>query len=196
MNFNFNFNYYGTVYTRCCISINGYISFDDVATSSISPSNNYFIAPFSYNLDTTSTYNGNIYYRSTNDSQILNQIELEINSYFLPMNAFIVTWERVAPSFSWFFTPNGYVSFQIVISTDGSNSFLTINYGTLNFSASGGYYFQCGSFSACYTGISNTNPELSSNVGVNGKWIFNISNYKFKNIKIQAFNLYNFFDNN
>ena len=86
-----------------------------------------------------------------------------------------MTWDTVPPYYS---EPNPYASFQLIISTDGSNSFLTINYGSLGFRASNGYYFQCGAYSTCYTTISNTNPEFSSNVGINGKWIYNISKNK------------------
>ena len=181
VNFNFNFNYYGSIFTHCCIGINGYISFDDMTsyTVYINPGNSYFVAPFAHDLSTIS--NGSIYYRLTNNATILNQIGLEISSLknvvnFAPTNALIVTWDKVA-AFSW--PINGYVSFQIILSTDGSNSFLTINYGSVEFSPSNGYSFQCGP--DCYTSISNTNPEYSSNVGVNGKWIYNISNSKLKN---------------
>ena len=90
-----------------------------------------------------------------------------------PTNAFIVTWDTVAPTSTEL---NPYASFQVILSSDGSNSFLTINYGSLGFEASGGYYFECGSYSGCYTSITSGNPELSSNVGVDGKWIYNISN--------------------
>ena len=134
-----------------------------------------FIAPFDHDLDTTR--NGNIYYRSTNIAQTLNQIGQEINSLkysnrtnYMPTNAFIVTWYTVPYYISLSTSSNVYESFQIILSTDGSNSFLTINYGTLGFSASGGNYFQYGS-----TRFTFTNPEYSSNVGANGKWIFPIS---------------------
>ena len=179
INFNFNFNYYGTNYTKCCISINGYISFDALTTSSISPSNNYFIAPFAHDLSTMSK--GNIYYRLINESPTLSQIGLEISSLyylntinFIPTNAFIVTWDSV-PSYGSSYS--GYVSFQIILSTDGSNSYLTINYGSLGFSASKGYSFQYGSGSYDETIISTSNPELSSNVGVSGKRIYHLSTF-------------------
>ena len=151
--------------------MNGYISFDDVTTSSISPSNNYFIAPFAHDLDTTKS--GAIYYRLINDSQSLKQIGQEINPSkysntvdFMPSNALIVTWDSVAPFNN---SISGVASFQVILSTDGSNSFLTINYGSLGFSAYYGYFFQYGS-----TKFTLTNPKYSSNVGVNGKWIFSI----------------------
>ena len=90
----------------------------------------------------------------------------------MPSNAFIVTWDNVPSSLAITKSyPNA--SFQIILSTDGSNSFLTINYGSLGFNASFGYYFQYGSNK---TNI--TNPEYSSNVGVKGKWIYNIGNLK------------------
>ena len=131
----------------------------------------YLIAPFKHDLTTVNT--GNIYYRLISDAQSLNQIGLEISSLkngvnFMPTNAFIVTWDTVPSFLSAIFS--GYVSFQIILSTDGLNSFLTINYGSLGFWAFYGYYFQYG-----YTTISINNPELSSNVGVNGKWIYNLS---------------------
>ena len=173
VNLNFHFYYYENVYTSCCISINGYVSFDDM-NSYIRPSYHNFIAPFAHDLSTYS--NGNIYYRSISDLQTLNQIGSEISSLcflntvnYMPTNAFIATWDAVPP-YSLSSPANTFASFQLIISTDGSNSFLTINYGSLGFGASSGYYFQYG-----YTTISINNPELSSNVGVNGKWIYHLS---------------------
>ena len=171
INVNLNFNFkYGNTYSNCCININGYITFDAPSYSLI-PSYQYFIAPFSHNLATN--INGNIFYRSTRNSHTLNLIGQEINSLkysntvnYMPTNAFIVTWDTVASADT---QPNPYASFQIILSTDGSNSFLTINYGTLGFTADYGYFFQYGS-----TKFTLTNPKYSSNVGVNGKWIFSI----------------------
>ena len=145
-------------------------------TNSIDPSNKYFIAPFADDLSTSKK--GNIYYRLINNSQTLNQIGLEISSLyylnktsFVPTNAFIVTWDAVPPYSS---SPaNTFASFQLIISTDGSNSFLTINYGSLGQSADNGYKFQYGSYKS--TTISSSNPEYSSNVGVSGKWIFEMN---------------------
>ena len=135
-----------------------------------------FIAPFDHDLVTTK--NGTIYYRLVNATQDLSQIGLEISSlyylntlYFLPTNALITTWDSVAP---WDVSIKGFASFQAILSTDGLKSFLTVNYGTLNFSASGGYYFRYGP-SNNYTSISKSRPESSSNVGVSGKWIFPLS---------------------
>ena len=175
VNFDFNFNYYGNVYTKCCININGFISFDDLS-SFLNPSNKYFIAAFNHDLSTSGK--GSIYYRLINNSQTLNQIGLEISSLyylntlnFMPTNAFIVTWDSVAPYHS---EPNPYASFQLIISTDDSDSFLTLNYGLLGFAADNGYKFQYGSYKT--TTITSSNPEYSSNVGVSGKWIYHLSN--------------------
>ena len=171
VNFNFNFNYYGNVFTSCCIKINGYIPFD---YNSITYQ--YLIAPFRHDLSTI--YTGNIYYRLISDAQSLNQIGVEISSLyylntvnFIPTNAFIVTWDSV-PYYTYYGSANPSVSFQIILSTDGSNSFLTVNYGSLGFSASDGHYFQYGAYK---TTISLNNPMFSSNVGINGKWIYHLS---------------------
>ena len=172
VNFNFNYYYYGNTYTSCCIHINGYIAFD----YNSSPYYYYFIAPFNHDLETT--YYGNIYYGSTNNAQTLNQKGQEINSLkysntvnFIPTTAFIVTCDSV-PYYTYYGSANPSVSFQIILSTDGSNSFLTVNYGSLGFSASDGHYFQYGAYK---TTISLNNPMFSSNVGINGKWIYHLS---------------------
>jgi hypothetical protein len=182
VNFNFSLSYYGNVYNRCCISINGYISFDDM-TNSYYPVENFFIAPFDNDLD--STKNGTISYRKINDPQTLSLMGQEISSLyyldtlnFIPTSAFIVTWDSVAPYEA---SISGNVSFQAILSTNGSNSFLTINYGKLDFGAEYGYYFQNGSTRIT---ISKTNPMFSSNVGVNGKWIYHLSNLLLLKIKI------------
>ena len=168
---NFDFNYYGNIYKKCIIRASGF-------KENIWFAENFFLAPFAH--DFPSTMNANIIYRTINDSHFLNQTGQEINSLnyfnktnFMPTNAFIVTW--VYSSTLTKQNPPEAVSFQVILSTDGSNSFLTINYGPLGLNASDGYYFQCGSYSDCYTTITSGNPELSSNVGVNGKWIYNIS---------------------
>ena len=96
----------------------------------------------------------------------------------MPSNALIVTWDSVAPCSS---SISGFASFQAILSTDGSNSFLTINYGTLDFRATYGYYFQ---YEYTRVIISRTNPEFSSNVGVNGKWIYHLSNLLLLKMKI------------
>ena len=90
----------------------------------------------------------------------------------MPTNAFIVTWYNVPYYITSYTSSNVYASFQLIISTDSSNSFLTINYGSLGFDASDGYRFKYGSSK---TTIASTNPEFLSNVGVSGKWIFNLS---------------------
>jgi hypothetical protein len=147
-------------------------------SSYISPSNLYFIAPFAHDISTR--VNGNVYYRLINDTQTLNQIGLEISSLyylntlnFIPSNAFIVTWDTIA---AYDLLISGYVSFQIILSNDNSKSFLTVNYGTLDFTASDGYYFQYGYYyPGFYTTIGNSNPDFSSNVNVNGKYIYHLS---------------------
>ena len=75
-------------------------------------------------------------------------------------------------------------SFQIVITTDGISSYTIYNYGKLSwykdsrnyalYNAGDGvkYYILQGSLSSSILDLSS-----SSNVGIIGKWIFNIGNY-------------------
>ena len=123
------------------VNTNGVISFGSSFTSPSSSGSNFndarsdpIIAPF---WDDVNIINGGtIYYRQEFDPLIRDLVNQEINSIFPaefpPFQAslvFVATWDRVA-AFSSQFT--GRVNtFQAVIASDGSRSFVRFNYGDI-----------------------------------------------------------------
>ena len=147
--------------------------------------NNLFTAltPFWSDIDTTSC--GDIYYRETLNIQTLNRISIDIQNSlkinFRATWAFIVTFDRVCKYSS--FSNSIVNSFQIVITADGSTSYVIYNYGQL-------FWFEDYTSYALYNAgdgirysilpgsLTSDILKLSylSNVGEPGKWIFNTSN--------------------
>ena len=91
------------------------------------------IAPFWD--DVNIVQGGQIFYRQVFDPLILDQVRLEVLSqypevgFFAPSLVFVATWDRVA-AFSSNFT-GLYNTFQAVIASDGSRSFVGFNYGNI-----------------------------------------------------------------
>ena len=175
---NFGLPFHGRVFNSCYISINGHISFDSNLSSRYFCARDYThaISPLCYDLYTLK--GGNIYYKQIANLTTLNQIGDEINSLlslnktFSPNNAFVVTYDTVRASPG---NSNKNVSFQIILSTDGIQSYATLNYGNLDFqpSESAIQYNLLGYFNKYFF----TNVKLSSNVNLPGKWIFNLLAY-------------------
>ena len=113
-----------------------------------------------------------IYQNALSNDLILikNQINQYLSNSFVPTNAFIITFQGLTTNSH----PNDFVKFQVILSTDmlTGSSFVTINYCSCpfaNFLTQGGFYF-------INNGTQNiiplVNPCTSSNVGLNGLWIF------------------------
>lgn len=169
----FVFPYFDQSFSSCYISNNGFISFGypiSYAYYTYPPSGQNIIAPLVYDL--YSAAGGDITYKSygLNDIATLNIIGTEINQLlnanFIPNNLFVITFDAVKA-----FSVSGTVSFQIILSTDSIKSYLTVNYGHLDFYCDLTPYYQYvinnvlgqNSFSCSAT---------SSNVNVNGKWVY------------------------
>ena len=110
-------------------SSSGGRNFNDVGTTPI------IIAPFWDDVDVNND-GGTIYYRQEFDSLVRDQVNQEINSVFPaefpPFQAslvFIVTWDRVQPFADHL--RGLFNTFQAVIATDGSRSFIRFNYGDI-----------------------------------------------------------------
>lgn len=181
VNLGFTFPYFNQAFQTCYISINGFISFGFDVTSRYfmqPPSDKNVIAVFIYDLYTVRS--GNITYRSINDSATLDLIGSEItnllrlNFDFIPSNAFVITFDSVAP-----FSGNGNVSFQIIISTDSIYSFLTVNYGNLFISPKYESFYQYPN-NTVYIGKKYIPCSSSqSNVNRNGTFIYQLYSNKF-----------------
>ena len=132
-------------------------------------------------MDLMTSKCGTLTTRSISDQTTLDSIGTEINSLlmpspaFYPTNAFVATWFQVC-AFSSAIT--GTVSFQILVSTDGDRTFLTLNYDVLEFSPYGVYYQYIDDLNNQVQVALPSSPQYSSNVNVNGKWIYFLTNGK------------------
>ena len=180
----FTLTYFTQNYSTVRVDINGYLAFGTGTLPGGSTpigSTSFSDLISAYNNDLMTSNCGNLTTRSINDSLTLNSIGAEINSLlapintFIPKNAFVATWFQVS---AYNQSIIGTVTFQILISTDGQRTFLTLNYGNLDFAAYDyNIFYQYMDSNSFFVGNSlPTSPQLSSNVNVNGKWIYSLSN--------------------
>ena len=120
------------------VNTNGVLSFGQPYTRTSSSGSNFdsvfsppIIAPF---WDDINVQNGGaIYYRQVINSFVIEQVQQELSSHypevgsFYPSLVFVATWDRVA-AFSSF---NGRNTFQVIIASDGSQSFVRFTYGDI-----------------------------------------------------------------
>ncbi|TFJ96847.1 mediator of RNA polymerase II transcription subunit 19 [Platysternon megacephalum] len=140
------FTFYGKEYRSLYVNNNGVVSFG-VAVSQYTPDpfpladGRPFVAP--YWGDVNNNLGGDIYYRETQDAELLRRLTRDINQYFpeIPFTAtwaFVATWDRVAYFGS---TSQKVNTFQAVLANDGKVTFIMLNYGTIQWTtgtASGG----------------------------------------------------------
>ena len=134
---------------------------------------------------------GDIFYRLATDNETLDRVASEINplrqnrTLYKPSWASVITWFQMKAFNHRRFDFNN--TFQLVLTTDGSQSYAMFNYGRLSWPNSkvkvnviSGYnlgdntnFIQMdGSFTP-----NITNLEFSSNVGLASKWIFRLDNH-------------------
>uniref|UniRef100_A0A674JID2 NIDO domain-containing protein n=1 Tax=Terrapene triunguis TaxID=2587831 RepID=A0A674JID2_9SAUR len=90
-----------------------------------------FVAP--YWGDVNNNLGGDVYYRETQNPELLRRLTRDINQYFpeIPFTAtwaFVATWDRVAYYGS---TSQKVNTFQAVLANDGKVTFIMLNYGTI-----------------------------------------------------------------
>ena len=192
----FSFPYFGKNYTLIYTSINGYFMFGtDPSVSSLAgwaKRNNitgpYLIAPYMYDFF-TSNGGGNIYYRHIIDAATLSSIGTEISSAkstsFAPNQAFVFTWSAVHA----YVAAMPYGDFQIIFSTNGTTSYMTIYYnacpgpdGDSSNAALPYSSFEYHDSNNVLIRNDYSNTCTSSNLNQNGKWIFPLflSNFVLK----------------
>ncbi|XP_077080767.1 transmembrane protease serine 9-like [Siphateles boraxobius] len=175
------FVYFGRVYRQTYVNNNGHLTFDGpfsepVPNYLLSQVNRDIIAPLWTNMDNTVT--GNISYRQVTRGGLLLAASNNINQYFPNLNftaswLFIATWDTVP----YFNNSRSSSSFQVVLVSGGSLSFVMMNYGNIS---STDQRFQAG-----YDTINSTHyfsipvPDEnklsnSSNVDVPGRWAFRV----------------------
>jgi hypothetical protein len=134
----------------------------------------YQIYPFNIDLDTT--YTGIIYYRRLRSTD-LNNVKSDINlvdSTFTPTSGLVVTWYRV-PRYG---TQSYIYTFQALLVSNGFDTYLIYNYDdqTMPITWSSNYTgFDSGNGTNLFKRNSSINMATSSNVNVNGKWIFKVN---------------------
>ncbi|XP_073689128.1 alpha-tectorin-like, partial [Garra rufa] len=175
------FVYFGRVYRKAYVNNNGHLTFDGPLSQS-KPSNlqsqlnRDIIAPLWTDMD--NTVSGTISYRQVISGRLLLAASNSINQYFPNLNfsaswLFIATWDKVP----YYIDLQSSSSFQVVLVSGGSLSFVMMNYGNIS---STDHRFQAG-----YGTINSTNyfsipvPDentlfSSSNVNLPGRWAFRV----------------------
>ena len=169
---NFNFNYFGTLYSQLILNTNGYLSFD----SANSAASGNAISALYFDLITSSS--GGIYYQNLNSqSSDFNSIKSDLNrlnSNFVPTNLFRITYDNV-PAYE---QSSLIATFQIVLASDATKSYVLLKYSSClsgaTLRATPGLYYVSNSNGQQ---MSNrfSNPCTSSNVNLTGTWVFDVS---------------------
>ncbi|KAK2876892.1 hypothetical protein Q8A67_020988 [Cirrhinus molitorella] len=175
------FVYFGHVYEQLYVNNNGHLTFDGPflhpkPSHLQSQLKRDIIAPLWTDMD--NTVSGTISYRQVTRRGLLLAASNSINQYFPNLNfsaswLFIATWDKVP----YYNNPQSNSSFQVVLVSGGSLSFVMMNYGNISST-----YQQ---FQAGYGTVNATNyfsipvPDEnqlfnSSNVNVSGRWVFRV----------------------
>jgi hypothetical protein len=168
---NFNFNYFGTLYSQLILNTNGYLSFDSANSASGNA-----ISALRYDLITSSS--GGIYYQNLNSqSSDFNSIKSDLNrlnSNFVPTNLFRITYDNV-PAYVQI---SLIATFQIILASDATKSYVLLKYtsclsGAILNETPGLYYLSLSNGQQMSNLFSN--PCTSSNVNLAGTWVFDVS---------------------
>uniref|UniRef100_A0A8D0GH68 NIDO domain-containing protein n=1 Tax=Sphenodon punctatus TaxID=8508 RepID=A0A8D0GH68_SPHPU len=198
------FTFYGTEHKSLFVNNNGVVSFG-VPVPQYTPDpfpladGRPFVAPFWADVD--NSLGGEVYYRQTQDPELLSRFTADINQYFpeIPFNAIwalVATWDQV----TYFASASKKVvnTFQAVLATSDKVSFIMLNYGNIQWTtgvASGGHPrtglggtpAQDGFNSGDQTNYYNIpgsrtdsilNIGQTSNVNVPGRWVFQVDDFK------------------
>ena len=131
------FPFFGKSFTSVYVSTNGILTFNAGVTAYVPdpfPLQSIIgVAPYWTDID--NTVGGDIYFREVTSNVVLNQIGIDIRQTypvfvnFRPIWAYIVTYDEVAEYGSG--NPRINITTQVVIATNGRNSFTIFNYGKL-----------------------------------------------------------------
>uniref|UniRef100_A0A3B1IQU7 NIDO domain-containing protein n=1 Tax=Astyanax mexicanus TaxID=7994 RepID=A0A3B1IQU7_ASTMX len=163
------FSFFGRSYPQIYVNHNGFLTFDQ-ASSNYTPiqfkssySGRDIIAPFWTDID--NRLNGIISYNLYTVGNVLSRATQDINQYFTGVSlsalwVFVATWDKVA----YFQNSGTESSFQVVLISTGSSSFVLMNYGVIATLKS---TTEVNSFKYFIKHKRN-----SSNVGIPGRWAF------------------------
>lgn len=198
--------YYDDRYSSIFVNNNGHLSFESelpaYQSTLILPIGFKVLAAFLADIDTT--YAGTVYYRETDETDLLQRAALDVHAHFadfdnyMPTSLFIATWDHVG-----FYNKNDTLlnTFQIVIASDGQDSFICYHYldDGINWITSSGkespYYpdppaqagFDSGEGRRYYRLPNSGTKQVkdlatSSNINVPGAWIYRMGRTNGGNI--------------
>ncbi|XP_036429013.1 uncharacterized protein LOC118809641 isoform X2 [Colossoma macropomum] len=176
------FTFFRRTYTKLYVNNNGHLTFDQpwdsyTPTQFSAYNGRDIIAPLWTDIDNRAT--GNISYNQYTSGSVLSQATRDINQYFpefifTASYVFVATWDKVA-----YYSYSGTeTSFQVVLISGGSLSFVLINYGDIaptNYRVEAGYDTNFTDyFVILWSNDKSTIPNLKylSNVNVPGRWAF------------------------
>uniref|UniRef100_A0A803K4K0 NIDO domain-containing protein n=1 Tax=Xenopus tropicalis TaxID=8364 RepID=A0A803K4K0_XENTR len=157
-----NFPFGGNSYSSFYLSNNGYLDF-----------NGPVIAPFY--ADVYNVIYGDIYYRQSADPSLLANATQDINTYFPGLGfsaqwVFIATWDKV-PRYPG--TASQVNTFQVVLITNGTISFVLFNYADIQWTNNAQAYWNNGTQVYHLNTVGSVfNWTTSSNVNYPGRWAF------------------------
>ncbi|KAL6481973.1 hypothetical protein MHYP_G00100530 [Metynnis hypsauchen] len=172
------FSFFGHTYSQIYVNNNGELTFNlklsaYVPTPFVAHGNNTIIAPLWTDLD--NSVEGVISYNQYSEGSVLSRATKDINQYFpeVKFNAswvFVATWDRVP-----YYKQPGKASFQAVLISRGTLSFVLINYGSIDpttHKVAAGYGTFKHSFQITSTSSNVSTLSSTSNVNVPGRWAF------------------------
>ncbi|XP_077312582.1 uncharacterized protein LOC143933541 [Lithobates pipiens] len=182
---------FGKTYSSIYVNNNGLLSFDVELGSSAAQhlpiaTSGPCLAPFW--TDVNNEISGNIFYRLSKDSELLNMTENDMSRYFpavlfSPKWVFVATWDKV-PYFDS--RTNKVNTFQAVLSTDENSTFVMFNYGDIQWPTGKGNEGPP-ALAGCNSGFAegfleipgSLTPEMinithTSNVNLPGRWVFKV----------------------
>ncbi|KAL6474837.1 hypothetical protein MHYP_G00158770 [Metynnis hypsauchen] len=186
INLQSRFSFFGHLYSQLFVNNNGHLTFDQSSNSytpvQFSTYRRDIIAPFWTDIDNRAT--GNISYNQYTSGSVLLQATRDVNQYFPGVNfgaswVFVATWDKVA-----YYSYSGtQTSVQVVLISDGSSSFVLMNYGPIaptNGTVEAGYGTSSSDgFQILWSSstVQANVPNLIniSNVDVPGRWAFTVS---------------------
>nr|XP_056702372.1 sushi, nidogen and EGF-like domain-containing protein 1 [Euleptes europaea] len=201
-----NFYFFAQRFQSLYVNNNGVVSFDN-PVSQYTPDpfpltdGRAFVAPFWADVDNRIT--GDVYYRQSQEEQLLQRVTADINVYF-PRETFaatwvfVATWDRVAFYGSLSSKVN---TFQAVLTTNGELSFIMLHYKDIQWTsgkASGGDAFTGLGGTPAQAGFNNgdaknyfnipgswtpsiINVSSTSNVMDPGRWVFQVDVFAVPN---------------
>jgi len=165
------------------ISSNGYVCLGDnlKCGSTTRPSPHNILIGLNCYLDPTREGSGQIYYTNLDSNSFdFESVKIYLNLFnpdFEPKQIFMITYDNVLPYLS--FASSSVTSFQMYLSTDSVQSFVTLKYKScptdLNFYTSSGLNYKRIDGSLQEVIIANGQQCFGSNVGQTGVWVSDVT---------------------